>query len=406
MGVISKQKKKIFSVVIITLAACGLFAVNSGIRSNYGIMINAIMENSGVSYSTVSFVLAVTQLMYGITSPVFGIIALKKSSAFVIRCGIILIAIGLLGIPFAKSIWMLMLFLGILLPSGSGALSFGIIMGAITPKLTDKIGPTVSGIVTASSGIGSTIFSPLIQNLLVVSGLMGTMIFLSVPTLILLPISIWMFYDKSKPLKHPEKKLAEKISVLVVFKEAFHSRTYLLVTIAFFTCGFNMTIIETHLYSQIVSCGISKSTAAYAFSIYGIATMTGALLSGVLCSKLQMKNVLSTLYGLRAIAVVLFLITPKTILTVCAFIIVMGMTGNSTVPPTAGIVNKEFGSVRLATLLGFSFFVHQIGSFFSSWLGGISILATRGYTLIWVVDVIFCTIAAILSFMIRDSHKQ
>lgn len=404
MNVISKEKKNVLLVVIITIAACVLYAVNSGIRSNYGIIINAVVENSGVSYSAVSFVLAVAQLMYGIMSPVFGIVALKKSNAFVIRCGIILMVIGLLGVPFGKSIWMLMLFLGIILPAGSGALSFGIIMGAITPKLTDKIAPTVSGIVTASSGVGSTVFSPLIQSLLLASGLMGTMVFLSVPTLILLPISVWMFYEKNKPLNHHKMKIEERISISVVFKEAFRSRTYLLVTIAFFTCGFNMTIIETHLYPEIVSYGFSKSTAAYVFSIYGIATMVGAVLSGALCSKLSMKNVLSTLYGLRAIAVVLFLIAPKTILTICLFIIVMGMTGNSTVPPTSGIVNREFGSASLGTLLGFSFFVHQIGGFLSSWLGGISILATESYNLIWVVDVVFCAAGAILCFMIKDSH--
>ena len=126
----NNTKKNLLSVILLTSAACLIYTINAGIRSNYGIMLNAISESSGMSYSSVSFVLAVGQLVFGVVQPIFGIIALKRSILFVLSCGILLITSGLLMIPFCKSMWTLLFFLGILLPSGTGALSFGIIMSA------------------------------------------------------------------------------------------------------------------------------------------------------------------------------------------------------------------------------------------------------------------------------------
>ena len=397
------RKNNLISILLVTIAACLLYGISSGIRSNYGIMLGAISESSSLAYSSVSFVLAIGQLVFGIMQPVFGIVALKKSNLFVLCCGVLLMAAGLLMIPFSRSVWMLMLFLGIILPAGTGALSFGIAMGAITPRLPSNSVSTVSGFVSASSGIGSIILSPVTQALIAARGLMGAMVFLSIPTLVLLPVALWLCRPRANQGQEPVAKAECQKSLKELFFDAIHSRTYRFLLIGFFTCGFHMAIIETHLYTQITAYGLPEETAAYAFSIYGFASIVGSVLSGAACSRIQMKNVLGFLYGLRCVIILIFFLMPKTLLTVYSFTILLGMTGSATVPPTSSLVSRTFGAAKLATLFGIVFVAHQIGSFFSAWLGGVSISATGSYTLIWGASALLSVLASFVSFRIKEA---
>ncbi len=402
-----KAKQDLGRISLITLAACLMYAISAGIRGNYGIMLGSIVESAGISYSSVSFVLAIAQLVFGIMQPVFGIVALKKSNAYVMGLGVFLIAAGLLMIPFSKSVVMLLLFLGVLLPAGTGALCFGIIMSAVAAKLPEGKVSTVSGIVTASSGIGNALLSPAIQALIASIGLLGAMVFLSVPTLLMLPL-ILMFRGKA-PDSHgngdaPAGANTPEFRVSSLIREASHSKTYLFLMAGFFTCGFHMAIIETHLYSQFISYGLSDQVAAYAFSIYGITIMAGSILSGVVCGKVKMNMVLGSLYALRVLIVALFFIVPRTASWVIVLAALLGLTGASTVIPTAGIVRKAFGIEKLATLFGFVFLCHQIGSFLSAWLGGICVEATGTYLSIWAVDIVLCVMGALVSYTIPEEN--
>ena len=415
--------------ILLTICACLIYAINSGIRGNYGVILGPISENSGIDYASISFVLAVAQLSFGIMQPVFGVVSMKKSNVFVLRSGIVLVLCGLFLLPMCKSIVLLMIALGIMIPSGTAALSYGIIMGTITPLLSPKAASTVSGIVSASAGIGSTVFAPCLQAITAMAGLIGATMFLGAPALILLPVTFYigklsadMQAQKSQALSGAQTTKASdasqasfdaqanpaaahdsnNISLAAMFKNAIQNHDYIRLMMGFFTCGFHMAIIETHLYTQITTFGFSKQTAAFAFSIYGIATMVGSVNSGMLCSRFPMKNVLGTLYASRIVWIVAFLLLPKNIITVYAFAICLGLTGGATVPPTSGITGHLFGAKKLSTLFGIVFFCHQVGSFFSAWFGGICVTATGGYTLIWLADAVLCVMAATVSYRITD----
>lgn len=398
-----KQSKKVLSVVIIGIVACLLYAVSAGIRSNYGIMLTKIIENSETSYSSISFIIAIGQLVFGAMQPLFGIVALQKSNRYVLVLGSVLMSVGMFLIPYSYTEWTLMITLGIILPAGTGAISFGIIMGAITPILGEKKSATVSGLVNASSGIGSSVFSVLIKSLLSVSGLVGTTKILTLLILLLLPATLLL--RNTATIIEETKSKKEKISVQTLFKTALLNKTFLLLMLGFFTCGFHMAIIETHLYSQFISYGISESVSVLAFSAYGIATMVGAILSGILSTRFRLKNILAFLYGFRAVLVVIFLILPKVSISIFMFCIMLGLTSAATVTPTAGLVSKTFGSDKLGILFGFIFFCHQIGSFISAWLGGISVEVTGGYILIWCLNVSLCIIASFASFVINEERQ-
>ena len=392
--------------VCLTLGSVFLYAMNSSIRNNYGIMLNSIMNNAGISFTDVSFVLAVGQLIFGLVQPIFGILASKKGNSLTLVIGALLTLTGILLIPFCKSALSLMICLGFILPSGTGAISFGIIMGAITPKLPEKSVPTVSGIVNASNGIGNTVMSPIINSLIVTGGLLHGMLILAIPSALMIPISLLLGKNKKKAPENIEKKQVvtpPPVDTKLLFENAFKNRTYICLMLGFLTCGFHMALITNHLPTQLTSYGFSSEVAAYAFSIYGITTIIGSILSGSLCGKVKMKDVLGTFYGLRPITILIFLLSPKNMITITLFTAFLGFSGSSTVPPVSGIVGKTFGTINLATLFGFAFFIHQIGGFFGAWLGGICFYSTGSYDLIWIADILLSAMAAIVSFIIRDS---
>lgn len=400
-----KKQNHIFRYLIAVVAACLVFAIMQGIHDNYGIMLKGIVENTNIDYASVSFVIAVGQILYGATQPLFGMIALKKSNAFVMFCGVAMMAAGLIATPFCSNIFSMLIFFGIILPSGTGALCFGIVMGAISPIIGEKRATIVSGIVQASAGIGDALMSPTLQYLTEQHGITLSMPVFAVPILLTVPAVIWLGRScaRQKDMaamvsKEPEKK--EKLSEIL--GGSFRDPTYWCLLIGFFTCGFHMAIIETHLFSQFVSSGIPGNIASLTLTVYGITTMLGAVLSGFLGQKFQMKNVLASVYGFRILIALSFLLLPKTIPFAFIATGLLGMTGDSTVPPTTGIISRKIGVAKLAVVYGSIFIGHQIGAFASAWLGGILVNTSLGYSALWLVDLCLCLIAAAVSFKIRD----
>lgn len=376
--------------------------VSGGIRSNFGIIVQALADRTGVSYADVSFAVAVGQLMYGATQPVFGIVALKKSNGFVLALGTLLMAAGLLLTTLAHSTVLLVFTVGLLFFTGTGAVCFGIIMGTISPVLGERRASAASGILNASSGIGASLLSPLMQALQASLGVGKLLMILSVPVFVLLPICLWMAKVSSSASPHREDP--GTTDILGTLKQALADPDYRKLLIGFGTCGFHMCIIQTHIYSQIVSYGIAESTASLAYTVFGLTGMAGSVLCGFLCQRLPIKNVLGSLYGIRAIVVAVFmLLLPKTVFTIFLFITVLGMTGDATVTPTSEIVSKRFGPESLGFLFGITFVGHQIGGFISSWLGGIFITQSGNYQTIWMLDIVLCAIAAAASYSIRKA---
>ena len=397
------RRKESKAVPLLLIAAgCILYMVSGGIRSNFGIIVQALADRTGVSYADVSFAVAVGQLMYGATQPVFGIVALKKSNGFVLALGTLLMSAGLLLTTLAHSAVLLVFTVGLLFFTGTGAVCFGIIMGTISPVLGERRASAASGILNASSGIGASLLSPLMQALQASLGVGKLLMILSVPVFVLLPICLWMAKVSSSASPHREDP--GTTDILGTLKQALADPDYRKLLIGFGTCGFHMCIIQTHIYSQILSYGIAESTASLAYTVFGLTGMAGSVLCGFLCQRLPSKNVLGSLYGIRAIVIAVFmLLLPKTVFTIFLFITVLGMTGDATVTPTSEIVSKRFGPESLGFLFGITFVSHQIGGFISSWLGGIFITQSGNYQTIWMLDIVLCAIAAAASYSIRKA---
>lgn len=383
-----------FSVFFVVLAVCLVYALGGGIRSSYGLMRSAIAGASGVDYAGISFVLAAAQLAFGVMQPVFGALALNTSNVFVLLGGAAMAVLGLVLTPLCRGTWALLLCFGILMPAGLGAFSFGLIMGPSRRCWGKRRASAVSGIINASSGLGGILLALLLRGVLDRFGLWGTVIALCLPLVCLMPVLLLLRRADARQAGHKPPLLRP------LLEEAFHDRSYRLLSLAFFTCGFHMAIIETHLYTQFTGYGFSEQSVTYAFSIYGIATMAGSVVSGYLGSRFSMETVLGCFYAFRTLWIVGFLLLPKSPDSMYLFAILLGFTGMATVPPTSGLIGRRFGPAALGTLFGVAFLFHQMGSFVSAWVGGLTVTATGGYTLIWCIDAVLCLAAAACAFRV------
>lgn len=393
----TKENKTMRTAGII-ISACLLYMASAGLRTVFGVLLNIIAAGTGIAYASVSAAIAIAQLVFGISQPVFGIIANKKSKRFVLMLGCLFMGVGLILIPFCQGVIPLIGALGVILPIGTGAVSFGMIMSVVSPLVGEKKAMIASGLVNASSGVGGIIFAPVLQGLYDASGLFVTMLVFAIYMTALMLVSAFMCGKPQKTMQKAE----QKNDVKALLKEAVKNKSYLALVFGFFTCGYHMGIVETHLFSQIVSYGISEAVTALAFSVYGAAVMLGCLVCGFLCNRFAMKNVLSVIFGSRVIWPVILILMPKNEVTIMGIVILLGLTGAASMTPTSGLTEKLYGADNLATLFGVIFLSHQVGSFFSAWIGGLSVEMTGDYIVVWMIAIVLSLLASIAAFKIKD----
>lgn len=399
-----RRRNNIFQLIIIVAAACLVHGIMQGVHDNYGIMMNSLTSVTGIDYASISFCIGVGALVYGFSQPFLGMLALKKSNTFVIMLGIVFTVSGLIITPLCRSFFTLLLFFGLILPFGTTGLCFGIVMGAITPVLGEERAAYVSGIVQASAGIGDALMSPGLEALISHFGIQAAMSTLSIPFLAIIPIVIWIASINKKAAAAVRTESGKSASLFSILKNAFQDRDYRLILIGFAACGFNMSIIESHLFSQFRSYGIAGDTASLTFTVYGIATMLGAAGAGFLGVRYRMKNVLGCVYTIRVLISLGFIFLPKSVPFTFIVTALLGLSGDSTVPPTSGIISKKFGAEKMAVIYGFALIGHQVGAFASSFLGGVIVRAGLGYTPLWIINMCLSAIAAAASFSIHNDN--
>jgi MFS family permease len=400
-----KRKNNIFMVIAFGLVACILYGVGAGLRSDIGILVSPLAEHCGINYDDVSMCVAIMQIVFGAAQPVFGIIASKKSNCFVLMTGVAFLGMSMVGMILSNSYAGLLVSLGILFGLGAGALAFGLVLASAIHFVGQENAMIISGMLNAAAGMVGFILSPMLQAILTASGLVVTLGVMIGIAVLLLPVIIVVTSRDSveTTVESDDRERESEGTVFSLLREAFGNRTFRLLFAGFTTCGFHMVIIESHLFSQFVLFGIDETSASWAFSVYGIATIVGALLSGFLSTRLSKGRLLSFYYGFRAVWVLAYVwLMPKNMVTAVLFSIGLGMTGDATVSPTSGLVSENFSVSKVATLIGILFLTHQIGAFFSAWLGGVLRQALGGYTAVWMMDVALCVFACIMSLRIRD----
>ena len=387
-------------VLAVTLAAAGILMVTMGTRQSLGLFVNPLNTATGLGIATISLALAVGQFTWGAIQPVAGAIADRHGPRAVLIGGLLTLAVGCALTPFMGSGIGLVFTLGLLSAMGAGAGSFSVLMGAVAQRLPIEARGAASGVINAGGSFGQFVFAPVLQKLIQSMGWMGAMWAMALMTLAALPLVGRLTRPAAAAAQHG----ADDAGVLKTVGGAMKDRSYLLLHAGFFTCGFHIAFLVTHLPGEVNLCGLPPSVASWSLAIIGLANIFGSLYAGWCVSRYRSKYVLAAMYGSRALLIACYLLMPKTEPVYYLFAAGLGFTWLATVPPTAAIVGKLFGVRYLATLFGLTLLSHQIGGFFGAWLGGVAITRFGDFGWMWYADMALAAAAALVNLPIREAR--
>ncbi len=389
----------------LVISAAAILAVTMGIRQSLGLFLSPLNTATGLGIVTVSFAMAVAQFTWGLAQPLFGMLADKVGSYKVVVLGTLLLAMGLVLTPFMRSGFGLMFAIGILTAAGAGAGSFSILIGAAAQRLPAEGRSKAAGFINAGGSFGQFIFAPITQALISSFNWVIAIFVLAATSLTTILLALPLREKKDITDKRIAAQ-ADGMGLKQQLQIAFKDVSYLCLNVGFFTCGFHIAFLVTHLPGEVSLCGLPASVGAVSLAIIGLSNVAGSIAAGLLGQVKRMKMILFWMYASRALAIAIYLIAPKTELTFYIFAAILGFTWLATVPPTAGLIGKLFGPRYLATLFGFALLSHQIGGFFGAWLGGVTFVQSGSYAWMWYADIALAVIAALVNLPIREAHPK
>src|SRR6266481_598688 len=385
--------------VVVTLSAAGILMVTMGARQSLGLFVSPLNTSTGLGITTISLALAVGQFMWGAIQPVAGAIADRYGPGRVLVAGLIVLAFGTALTPFTTSGFGLVIALGVLSAIGAGAGSFSVLIGAAARRLPENRRGKAAGIINAGGSFGQFVFAPISQALIQALGWMGAMWSLALMTLGALPLARVV-----SPRGPAQYHAAGGSAPWEAVRHAIGDRSYLLLHAGFFTCGFHIAFLVTHLPGEVNLCGLPPSVASWSLALIGLANIVGSLIAGSRTQRFRSKYILATMYGSRALLIGWYLLEPRTKWTFYAFAVGLGLTWLATVPPTATIVGKLFGIRYLSTLFGHALYSHQIGGFLGAYLGGLALVRFGNFQWMWYADMALAAAAALINLPIRESR--
>jgi predicted MFS family arabinose efflux permease len=391
--------RKSFAVWLILLAAAGTFALTMGTRQSMGLFLSALNTSTGLGVGSISLAFAFGQLFWGVTQPFAGAFADRVGAGRVLLMGVSLVALGTFITPFMASTPGLVLAIGILAAGGAGMAGPAVLMSATVRLIPPEKRGMATGIVNAGGSFGQFVMAPLAGALMVSQGWANAMQVLGLLVLLALP-GAWIL--RGNPAQAASAQQAP-VSARQAIRVALHTPSYLMLAGGFLVCGFHVAFLATHLPGVIASCGLPTQWGAWSLAVLGLFNIVGSVAMGWAVGRWRMKSLLSLVYVARAVAVLVFLAAPKSGPVVLAFAGVMGLTFLSTVPPTAGLVAKMFGTGNMATLFGIVMLSHQVGGFLGAWLGGRIFEATGNYNWVWYIDILLAVGAALIHLPIREA---
>jgi len=387
----------------LVIAASAILLITMGARQTIGLFIAPLDEATGLGIVSISLAVAIGQFVWGLGQPVFGAFADRYGPGRVIAFGGIMLCAGMAMTPFVRSEWALVGTLGIVSAFGAGAGSLSILIGSVMQRLSVERRSSAAGIINAGGSLGQFVFAPIVQAAILGFGWVGAMLGVAAATLLTLPLGLAMRRRNATPATPGTARPEPGLTLGQQLKIASANRSYWLLHLGFFTCGFHVAFLVTHLPGEVRLCGLSPTIGANSLAIIGLANVVGSLGAGWLGTRFRLKHLLFWIYLGRATAILAFMMSPKTATTFYIFALALGVTWLATLPPTAGIVGKLFGMRYLATLIGLTLLTHQLGAFYGAWLGGLAVAHFGDYTWMWYADAALATFAALVNLPIREA---
>jgi MFS family permease len=388
---------------VVILCGCAIAMLGFGPRSAMGFFVQPMGHEFSWGRDVFGLAFAFQNLLWGLGQPVAGALADRFGTLRVICVGALLYAVGLLMMRYATTPASLDLGAGVLVGFGLSGCSFNLVLSAFSKLLKPEQRGIALGAGTAAGSFGQFVFAPFGVALIDNFGWQSALTVFAALMLLIVPLSLAL---STPPATETDVPAAQQQSFGTALAEAFAHRSYVLLILGFFTCGFQLAFITVHLPAFLVDRGISASIGGWVMASIGLFNMIGSLSVGWLQSRVPKRYILSVIYFARALATVAFISFPVTPFSAIMFGAVSGLLWLSSVPPTSALVSLMFGTRWFATLYGFAFVSHQVGGFLGVWLGGIVFEKFGSYTPIWWLSVLFGVLSALINLPIVEKPVE
>ena len=387
------------TALVTLIAACLVVLISLGVRQTFGLFFMDFKEDLGISLTEAGLSIGLQMLMWGLTGPIFGAIADKYGGHKAIALAFVFFIAGIYFLYAGPNTGIFFqIDMGILVGIGLGGTAISIPMAIVGKHFPLSNRTIAMSLVTAIGSFGYFLSPLLTTYSLSENGWQITLI----AFLVALFIGLIVSYFVRSPSLEQSIETPNSQSTLEAIKEAFASKSYLLLVSGFFVCGFHITLVGTHVPTYVVDRGLESWTAAAILSLIGLFNIFGSLLSGYLSTKISKKIILSLIYSLRGLSIIFFIFLPASNINAFIFGASFGFLWLSTVPATSGIVAHMFGTKYLGLLYGIVFLSHQVGSFFGAYLGGLFHDLYGSYDYAWYLAIALSVFAAIIHLPIKE----
>jgi MFS family permease len=386
--------------LVIIICGCAIALLSFGPRSSLGFFVQPMGREFAWGRDVFGLALALQNLLWGLGQPIAGAIADRFGIFRVMVVGALLYAGGLLMMRYSATPLSLDIGAGVLIGFGLSGCSFNLVLSAFSKLLPPERRGIALGAGTAAGSFGQFLFAPFGVALIDNFGWQAALTVFAVLMLLILPLSLALSTPQQATTSVPA---ADQQSFKTALAEAFGHRSYVLLVVGFFTCGFQLAFITVHLPAYLVDRGISAQTGGWVIAAIGLFNIIGSLGVGWLQNIFPKRYILSVIYFTRALSILAFISFPITTFSAVAFGAISGLTWLSTVPPTSALVSLMFGTRWFATLYGFAFVSHQVGGFLGVWLGGVVFEQFGSYTPIWWLSILFGVLSALINLPIVEA---
>lgn len=397
-----------------TIIVCGCLVslITFGPRASAGLFQVPMTTEYGWTREVFSLALAIQNLLWGLGQPFSGALADRYGTIRVFFVGLVMYALGHVVMAYAATPGVLHLGAGVLIGFGLAGCSFNLVLAAFAKLLPDEWKPLALGAGTAAGSFGQFFYPPIGNILIETVGWHQALVVFAVSILAAMPLTLALATrgtggkaggPAAGPVAGPSQA---NQTIAQALAEAFRHRSYVLLVIGFFTCGFQLAFITVHMPAYLKDVNLPAWVGAWTLAAIGLANAAGSLGSGVLMQRMPKRYLLAFIYFARAVAILVFLMLPPSPATALAFGVAMGLLWLSTVPPTSALVMLMFGTKYMAMLYGFAFFSHQVGGFLGVFLGGVLFEATGSYIIVWWLSIALGVASALINLPIVEKPVE
>jgi len=386
------------SPAVILVCGCLIALLTFGPRSAFGFFLTPMSNAHGWGREVFALAFAIQNLLWGVAQPIAGAIADRFGTARVICAGVLLYAAGLALMSVSTTPILLDITSGVLIGFGLSGCSFNLVLSAFGKLLKPEWRGLALGLGTGAGSFGQFLFAPFGVAMIDSYGWQSALLVFGGLLLLAVPLALAL----TTPPSTSHAETGKQQSMASALGEAFAHRSYVLLVLGFFTCGFQLAFVTAHLPSYLIDRGLSAEVGGWTIAIIGLFNIVGSLTSGYLGNVMPKRYILSFIYFTRALSIVAFVLLPTSVPLTLAFAVITGFTWLSTVPPTSGLVAVMFGTRWLAMLYGFAFFSHQVGGFLGVLLGGYAFEYFGSYNPVWWLSVFFGVMSALINLPIVE----